>query len=71
MNAEKMCDLIAAAGKLDAVIYSAGKMAEDTEASKLNTTANRRFLEMVYMAVDQMEQLNKLIDSFRAEREVR
>ena len=46
-------------------------MAEDTEASKLNTTANRRFLEMVYMAVDQMEQLNKLIDSFRAEREVR
>ncbi|MCI9505737.1 MAG: hypothetical protein HFF62_03970 [Oscillospiraceae bacterium] len=71
MNAEKMCDLIAVAGRLDAVLFSAGKMAEDTEASKLNTTANRRFLEMVYMAVDQMEQLNKLIDSFRAEREVR
>jgi len=71
MNAEKMCDLIAVAGRHDAVLFSAGKMAEDTEASKLNTTANRRFLEMVYMAVDQMEQLNKLIDSFRAEREVR
>ena len=64
MNAEKMCDLIAVAGRLDAVLFSA-------EASKLNTPANRRFLEMVYMAVDQMEQLNKLIDSFRAEREVR
>ena len=71
MNAEKVCDLIAVAGKLDAVLSPAGKMAEDTEASKLNPPANRRFLEMVYMAVDQMEQLNKLIDSFRAEREVR
>lgn len=70
MNAEKVCDLIAAAGKLDAVLYSAGKMAEDTEASKLNTRANRRFLEMVYLAVDQMKELNKVVDVLRAEREV-
>lgn len=71
MNIEKKIDLIAETNKLDALLSAVELMVGGTAASKLNTPENCRFIEMIYMVVDQMAVVKGIMDSTKTEREVR
>lgn len=70
MKTEKIMKLISATGKLDAILYAADRVVEESDVNRSNTPENCRFLELFYMAVEQMAEVKGIVDSIRPEKEV-
>ena len=70
MKTEKIIKLIADTGKLDAILYAAERVVEESDVSRRNTPENCRFLELFYMAIEQMAELKVIVNSIRPEKEV-